>query len=456
MDFWEQFAGRVIDGWVLGRVLHANGPIAIFAVQREGRDEPGAMKVLLLRPVQIDDQLRQWEETAKLEHPNLLRALAHGSTELEGATAAYIVTELADDDLSTAVRDRRLTEKETAEVLEPVLAAVSYLHSKVIVHGRIRPTNVLALGDSVKLSSDSLLPEGQAPVYARASDGHDAPELNKSVVPLAAGDVWSIGALICEALTQRTTPGADGKLPGAYGDGAYHDIIDHALREDPDQRWSLSEIRARLKGPVTAPPVAAATPIVPVAPVAAVPKPEAVPAFATVPTRAPFKRRDPEVEPEPKRNWKYAALGGAAALILLVVFLLARKPRPDDPVAPVPARSLPAAAAPSDVPANPRPAAPLPQRKPSPLSATTRNPANRWYVVVATYGRRQDAERRASRIAHKWPRFSVRVYEPPVDNPHHLVVIGENLSRDQAYELQRRARAAGMPRDVYIRQFAGG
>ena len=76
--------------------------------------------------------------------------------------------------------------------------------------------------------------------------------------------------------------------------------------------------------------------------------------------------------------------------------------------------------------------------------------------MVATYARRRDAEKRAQKMSRKWPRFRVRVYEPPVENPHHLVVIGENLGRDAAVELQHRARSAGMPRDVYVKQFAGG
>ena len=425
MEFWEQFIGRIIDGWELVRVLNTHGPIAVFAVKGESSAEQGAMKVLLLHSAAIDDQLRQWQIAAELSHPSLLRVLGHGRAEFDAAEAAYLVTELADDNLSTALHNRALSEKETGEVLEPVLAAVAYLHSKRMVHGRIRPSNVLAIGDDVKLSVDSLLPEGQSPVFARERDGYDAPELATGNAPRLATDVWSLGALVSEALTQRIVPEVPAKLPGAYAD-----IAEHSLQEHPEKRWSVQQIQARLRGPAVLPPA---------------------PAIVSETSPEPFRRHLAEPSLPERTNWKYAAIAGVAALVLLAVFLLARKPHQNAPVNP--AATLPALA-PVDR-AAPEPGPPV-KREPAPERLAGRKSGNRWFVVVATYARRRDAEKRAQKMSRKWPRFRVRVYEPPVENPHHLVVIGENLGRDAAVELQHRARSAGMPRDVYVKQFAGG
>ena len=41
-------------------------------------------------------------------------------------------------------------------MLPPLLRALQYVHSRGLVHGRIQPSNILAIADQVKLSSDSL------------------------------------------------------------------------------------------------------------------------------------------------------------------------------------------------------------------------------------------------------------------------------------------------------------
>jgi predicted DNA binding CopG/RHH family protein len=44
------------------------------------------------------------------------------------------------------------------------------------------------------------------------------------------------------------------------------------------------------------------------------------------------------------------------------------------------------------------------------------------------------------------------VYQPQTAKTHYIVVLGRNLSEDQAEALRRKAVAAGLPRDTYIKR----
>jgi hypothetical protein len=54
-------------------------------------------------------------------------------------------------------------------------------------------------------------------------------------------------------------------------------------------------------------------------------------------------------------------------------------------------------------------------------------------------------------MAARWPRFNPTVFQPGTGRTHYVVVLGHNLSQDEADALRKRAVAAGFPRDTYIK-----
>jgi len=73
-------------------------------------------------------------------------------------------------------------------------------------------------------------------------------------------------------------------------------------------------------------------------------------------------------------------------------------------------------------------------------------------VVVATYARKEDAEKRARTIESQSPPFKAEVYAPSRSaKPYYLVVIGSNLSKKEATDL--RARAGRVAADAYLTTF---
>src|SRR5579871_3959109 len=195
--------GRVIDGrFSLLEWLGGSGAIGTFLTELA---EPGSHKAaikLFSMPAQAEDRLAAWQETASFSHVNLARILHFGRAEIEGAPVVYVVTEFAEEVLSQIIPERALAPDEAREMLEPILDALSYLHSKNYVHAHLRPSNILVIENQVKLSADQSLKRHELALDLESSDPHNAPEaVSNPIEPRA--DIWSLGMTLVEALTQQ-------------------------------------------------------------------------------------------------------------------------------------------------------------------------------------------------------------------------------------------------------------
>jgi TonB family protein len=215
-------------------------------------DPPGQKAVLKLvaagAPV-AEEQLGLWKRAAHLTHPNLLTIFDAGRCRLEDLPFIYAVMEYAEENLGEILPQRGLTAEEVRDVLDPALDVLVYLHGKGLVHGHLKPSNILATHDRLKLSSDSIFPIGEKRQLLRGRDVYDAPEMQSAPVS-PKEDVWSLGVTLVEALTQHpplfsSEQSADPSVPRELPD-LFLVIAKHALRRDPHHRWSVAEIAARL------------------------------------------------------------------------------------------------------------------------------------------------------------------------------------------------------------------
>jgi len=147
-----------------------------------------------------------------------------------------------------------------------VLDALSYLHKSGFVHGRVKPSNVLAVGDHLKLSSDQVATVAEQDGHQRRRDVYDAPE-NAAGIVSPAGDLWSVGVTLLAALTQsvdvaeKASPG-NRDLPETIPD-PFRGVVRECLQLDPNRRCSLKEIQARLQPPARSVPAPAEMPAAP-------------------------------------------------------------------------------------------------------------------------------------------------------------------------------------------------
>jgi TonB family protein len=278
----SDWVGRVIDGrFPLLQWLGGSRSTGVFLTQLPGSPpQRAAIKLLPANPASPDARLAIWAKAAALSHPNLMHLFDSGNCQIGESSLLYVVTEYAEENLAQVLPDRSLTPQEVEQMLEPVLHALAYLHAHGLVHGHLKPSNILVVGDELKLSSDSLESIGRPAAHLRPPDFYDAPERASQLVSPAA-DIWSLGVTLVAALTQQP-PALD---PSTTQDPPVPESIPQpfaamareCLHRDPLRRCTLGDLNARLnppplplvppiKTPAPAPVSAATAPVTPVEP----------------------------------------------------------------------------------------------------------------------------------------------------------------------------------------------
>jgi len=254
--------GRPIDGrFSLLRWLGGTDSSSVFLT--ELGDEPkrkAAIKFIPADPVDAEASIAQWEAAKALSHPHLIGLLDHGRAELDGKDLLYAVTEYADEVLSEILPERPLTPSETREMLGPVLDALTFLHGRDLVHGDLKPSNIMVVDDQLKLSADRLRVAGGP--LRRPTSPWDAPETAAEKITPAA-DLWSLGVVLVQALTQQSpawyrAQGAEPEVPATIPQ-PFFAVARECLRVDPARRMTLSGVKAQLEPAQAAEPVARST-----------------------------------------------------------------------------------------------------------------------------------------------------------------------------------------------------
>jgi len=263
-DTWKQWEGQIVNGeFPLLQYLGGSEHRAVFLTERreDERLVKAAVRLVAATPENGELQLSRWRQAAELLHPHLVRLYEIGRCELGGVPLLYVVMECAEENLAQVLLDRALTPAEARAMIESVVDVLAYLHGKGFVHGHIKPGNIMASGDQLKVSSDELHRTGEPLQCPGNQDLYDPPEIARGVIPLPqtlspAGDVWSLGMTLVETLTQnlpvvRTAEQLDPLIPQTLPE-PFLDIVRHCLVRHPQERWTVSEIAARLQGRIPA------------------------------------------------------------------------------------------------------------------------------------------------------------------------------------------------------------
>jgi serine/threonine protein kinase len=162
------------------------------------------------QPELVDRLLTEAELLAELAHPSIVRV-----RDLVPAHGAYaLVLELVDGpDLRHRLRvDGPLPPGVAADVVAQIADALAYLHGRGIVHGDVKPGNILVPVDGarVRLADFGVARrvDGPAPVARpwalRATPEYVAPEMVAGRPADPASDVYALGILLYELLSGRT------------------------------------------------------------------------------------------------------------------------------------------------------------------------------------------------------------------------------------------------------------
>lgn len=265
IDVGKKWQGRVVDGkFPLRQWLGGSEHSAVFLTERSGNgSQKAAIKLVpadLFSEGNLDEsaQLARWADSAKLSHPHLIRLFEHGRGKIDDRNFLYVVMEYAEENLSQILPQRPLSPEEVKEMLPPTAETLAFLHRAGLVHGHLKPSNVLAVDNQLKISADSLRKFGE--LDRQFPTPYNAPELARTG-PSPAADVWSLGATLVASLTQREPDskninGSQVVIPESVPQ-PFRRIAERALRADPQQRCTVNEILSQFRIP--APPPVKAT-----------------------------------------------------------------------------------------------------------------------------------------------------------------------------------------------------
>jgi TonB family protein len=253
-ETWKRFEGQIVNReFHLHQYLGGSDYAGVFLTQRSLK-EKAAIKLILEDPRYAELQLARWRMAEELTHPNLLRIFGSGRCEFDGQSYLYVLMEYADENLAHILPHRPLTPVEARDMLQPLAATLAFLHDKGIVHGHVKPANIMAVEDHLKFSSDSLSTEPDSGERPDRRTPYDAPEIYDAPLTPAA-DVWSLGMTLVEVFNQRLPTRSGAELMATGMPAPFGDIARNCLRIDPKQRWSIPGILARLEGPPSSPPI---------------------------------------------------------------------------------------------------------------------------------------------------------------------------------------------------------
>jgi serine/threonine protein kinase len=311
----------------LHALLGEGGMARVFDSFDERLERPVAVKILRPETEALPGMRKRFQQeariSARLVHPNIVAVLDYG----EDGPASYLVMErlpgrtLRDEMARGPMPPERLT-----ALMTDTLAALAAAHRFGVLHRDIKPSNILLDDDGhARITDFGIAKSFDAMALSDATSdmtmtgvvlgtpGYLAPERRAGHSATVQSDLYSVGAIMVEALSgRRLVPGRehDPDLPAEL-----RPIATKALASDPQQRFSSAEemlhaLRARERpSSLHTAPVGAtdsATEVLPTPPRTSVlPVPPAPPSPRALAHR-----------------WRRYLLPAAAALIVLVLLLL--------------------------------------------------------------------------------------------------------------------------------------
>jgi len=255
---WTKWEGLVIDRvFPLRRFLGRSNHSVVFLTEHTAHDLPdAAIKLIPADPAMEEAQLSRWRIAAALSHPHLIRIFDSGRCRLGGHPFLFVVMEYGEQTLAQILPHRALTADEAREMLLPTLDALAFLHGKNLVHGQLKPPNVLVVDDRVKLSSDNVRPAGDSSAITAEPSLYDSPEAEEGRIA-PAGDIWALGVTIVQALTQSSPAWPDERREivswSAALPSAFVSIVRRCLSRYPAGRPAITDLKALIKRVAQAP-----------------------------------------------------------------------------------------------------------------------------------------------------------------------------------------------------------
>ena len=246
--------GRRLGPYRLVSLLGAGGMGAVYLAERDDAEfaRQVAIKIVLHAtgsPQAIARFRDERQILAALDHPNIVRLLDGGSTDDD---LPYLVMEHIEGQPITAyARSHALSVRARLQLVRQVCAAIQYAHQHLIVHRDIKPSNILVDATGAPKLLDFGVAKLLAPLAGVERQGatrtgmapftpeYASPEQARGDAVSTATDVYSLGAVLYELLTDHPPHRASGSVLDMVRVICEVDPIRPSLAAPPDRRREL-------------------------------------------------------------------------------------------------------------------------------------------------------------------------------------------------------------------------
>ena len=354
-------AGVIAGRYTLVSEVGRGGMGVVWRGVDEVLERDVALKRVGMSPGGVSPDLARAEREARLaaslNHPNVVAVF---DLVTEGDEQWLVMEYVENRTLAQLVREQGpLSPDEAARLLHQSASALAAAHRAGIVHRDVKPSNILVTPTGQVKLTDFGIARAHADATLTAtglmsgSPAYLSPEVASGSTATQASDVWALGATLFHALTGRPPYEVGDNVMGALYQIVHTDpprpenagwllpLLESTMTKDPEDRWSMAEVRdflargvpervppAPTRTLLAAPEPAESTSLLAAAATAPTPAPAVPP--TTVPPPAPASG-DEESRRSPR--WILPVLIAAAILAVIGLGLWALSPgdgqRPD-------------------------------------------------------------------------------------------------------------------------------
>jgi eukaryotic-like serine/threonine-protein kinase len=210
--------GERVGAYIIIRQLGRGGMGTVYLGERaDGQFEKQVAVKILKRGTDTDEVLRRFAVErrilAKLDHPNITRLLDAGTT--QDGLPYFIMDYMEGVPITEFAHKQNLSFAHRLHLFLKVCFAVEFAHRNGVIHRDIKATNILVksngepklldFGIAKMLGSPD--DDVTSPVERRITPRYAAPELSRFEPVTPAADVYSLGLVLLELITDENVPG---------------------------------------------------------------------------------------------------------------------------------------------------------------------------------------------------------------------------------------------------------
>jgi len=275
----EEFSAKLSSSHPHYRILKLIGHGGMGAVYQATDTRKGhALAIKVMRPDLLAEAgfverfQREIQMLRELDHPHIVSLVDRGLT--ADGVPFLVMPYLLGRSLAEVIQDKeRLTLPRILTLMQQICAGTAALHDKGIIHRDLKPANIfLRAPDDHAIILDLGIARPQMPLdglhtqtgQTLGTESYMAPEVKEGKKAEKTADIYALGVILYQLLTQRF-PVGNYHPPSAFGlDPRLDAIIDNAIHADPMQRYqSVTEFAEALK--TIQNPATSAMPTAPVA-----------------------------------------------------------------------------------------------------------------------------------------------------------------------------------------------